>query len=81
MADETREEIEAKAKSRFIMISMMQLGGALMVVAGLAVLQGVLPLPMWTAYLLLVMGLFELFVIPQMLAKIWNTNDRNPPTA
>lgn len=81
MADETREEIEAKAKSRFIMISMMQLGGAMMVVAGLAVLQGVLPLPMWTAYLLLVMGLFELFVIPQMLAKIWNTNDRNPPTA
>lgn len=81
MADETREEIEAKAKSRFIMISMMRLGGALMVVAGLAVLQGVLPLPMWTAYLLLVMGLFELFVIPQMLAKIWNTNDRNPPTA
>ena len=81
MANETREQAEAKAQSRFVMISLMRLGGALMVVAGLAVLQQVLELPMWTAYLLPGLGLIELFVIPQLLAKMWNTNDRNPPAS
>lgn len=79
MANETREEMEAKAGGRFAMISLMRLGGALMVVAGLAVQMEVLPLPMWTAYLLIVLGLIELFIVPRMLAKIWSSNDTLPP--
>ncbi len=79
MAEETREEMEAKAKGRFVMISLMRLGGALMVVAGLAVQMNVLPLPMWTAYLLMGLGLLELFVVPRLLAGIWSSNDKLPP--
>lgn len=79
MADETREEMEARAKGRFAMISLMRLGGALMVIAGLAVQMNVLHLPQWTAWLLMGLGLIELFVVPQMLAKIWSSNDKLPP--
>ena len=54
-------------------------GRALMVVAGLAVQMNVLPLPMWTAYLLMGLGLLELFVVPRLLAGIWSSNDKLPP--
>ncbi len=79
MVEETREQKEAKAQGRFVMTSLMRLGGALMVVAGLAVQMGVLPLPGWTAYLLIVLGLGELFIVPRLLAGIWSSKDKLPP--
>lgn len=73
------DDHEAKAKGRFMMINAMRIGGLLMILAGIAVLQDVLPLPMWTAYLLLVLGMVEMFVFPRFMARMWSTNDRNPP--
>ena len=79
MANEDEVAAEAKAKSRFILMSLMRLGGALMVAAGIAVLQQVLPLPSWTAYLLIALGLVELLIIPQMLARMWRSDGPTPP--
>ncbi|TIX51297.1 hypothetical protein [Alteraurantiacibacter aquimixticola] len=67
------------AKARFMLISLIRLGGIAMILAAVAVAQGVLPLPGWTAWLLGALGVVEAFIVPQLLARIWSTNDRMPP--
>lgn len=71
-----RTEAEARAKGRFMLINAMRLAGVVMILAGIAVLNDVLPLPDWAAYLLLVLGMVEAFVTPTLLARMWSTNDK-----
>jgi len=71
-----RAEAEARAKSRFMLINAMRIAGIVMILAGIAVLNDVLPLPDWAAYLLLVLGMFETFVTPTLLARLWSTNEK-----
>lgn len=75
----TNDANEAKAKGRFIAISAMRFAGVAMIMLGIAVLQRMVTLPEWTAYLLIVLGVVETFVMPQILARLWRTNDRLPP--
>lgn len=70
---------EDRAKSRFLVISAMRIAGVAMILLGIAILQGVVTLPEWTAYLLIVLGMVETFLMPQLLARLWRTGDRLPP--
>ncbi len=73
---ETPEEAEARAKSRFALINFMRIAGVVMILAGIAVFNHVLPLPEWAGWVLLVLGMFETFVTPTLLARMWSTNEK-----
>lgn len=63
------------ARARFFAMQAMRLGGLMMVIAALLGLNGVLPIPPVAAWPLLIVGLIEIFVIPQILARHWRTID------
>lgn len=73
---DSREEAEARAKGRFMVINAMRVMGVVMILAAIAVFNRALPLPDWAGYLLLVLGMFETFVTPTLLARMWSTNDK-----
>ncbi len=63
------------ARARFFAMQAMRLGGLMMVIAGLLGLNDVLPIPPIAAWPLLIVGLIEMFLIPQILARHWRTID------
>ncbi|RIV87919.1 hypothetical protein [Aurantiacibacter zhengii] len=72
----SREDAEARAKSRFMLISAMRVAGVVMILAAIAVFNDVLSLPDWAGYVLLVLGVFETFVTPTLLSRMWSTNEK-----
>lgn len=72
----SREDAEARAKSRFMLISAMRVAGVVMILAAIAVFNDALSLPDWAGYVLLVLGVFETFVTPTLLSRMWSTNER-----
>jgi len=72
-----REAAEARARGRFMLINAMRIAGVVMILAGIAVFNGALPLPDWAGYVLLVLGMIETFVTPTLLARLWSTNDKS----
>lgn len=73
-------EEDARAKGRFMVINLMRIGGIAMILMGIAVLQSMISLPDWTGYLLIVLGMMETFLVPTLLARVWSSNNRNPPS-
>jgi hypothetical protein len=72
-----REQAEARAKGRFMLINAMRIAGVVMILAGIAVFNNALPLPDWAGYVLLVLGMIETFITPTLLARMWSTNAKN----
>jgi hypothetical protein len=64
---------EARARGRFIAINAMRVGGVVMILLGLAVSQGKFDLPLWTAYVLIVLGMAEAFIVPLVFSRIWRS--------
>ena len=67
------------ARNRFMVINAVRLTGVGMILFGVLVVRGVVGLPQMAGIVLLVLGVLETFLMPTMLARVWNTNDRNPP--
>jgi len=63
------------ARARFFAMQAVRLGGLIMAIAALLGLNGALPIPRIAAWPLLILGLIEIFVIPQILARRWRTID------
>lgn len=63
------------AIGRFWMLQLMRLGGLLLVIAGVMMIAGRLPAPPVLGYGLLLLGAFEFFFLPRMLAKRWKSPD------
>lgn len=62
------------AAARFAVIQIMRLAGVAMVVLGMLAATGRLSqLPEWAGYLLLVIGLADVFVMPTLLARRWRS--------
>ncbi|MBH5323380.1 hypothetical protein [Aurantiacibacter sediminis] len=72
MADKAGEE--ALAKKRWMAIQMLRISGAILVALGLAIANGALDWPDWTAYLLIGIGMFDVFLFPIILSRRWSTN-------
>lgn len=68
-----RQAAEERAKQRFMLINAMRIAGVLMILLGVAILYSVVQLPDAAAYALLVLGMIETFVTPQILARMWRT--------
>ncbi|AZI36740.1 hypothetical protein NT2_05_03320 [Caenibius tardaugens NBRC 16725] len=62
-----------QARTRFLIIQLMRLGGVALVVFSLLVINHALPFPEIVGWPLLVIGLIEIFLIPRILARMWRT--------
>ena len=58
---------------RFAMINLMRLSGVAFVIVGLLIVNGVIDLAPAAGYVFLVIGLLDIFVVPQVLARKWRT--------
>lgn len=70
-----REAAETRARNRFMAINVVRISGVLMVLAGLAVMNGALDLPEVVAWGLIGLGLAEVFIFPTLLSRKWSTNN------
>jgi hypothetical protein len=63
------------ARTRWMVINATRLAGVAMVIVGLLGLRHVLDLPAAASYAFLAFGLFDVFMVPQILARKWRTPD------
>lgn len=63
------------AFARYIAINLARFGGVLLVMLGIAIMQGVFELPKWTGLLVAFLGVAEVFVVPRILAGRWRSPD------
>lgn len=70
-----REQADARARNRFMAINAVRFGGVLMILAGIAVINGALDLPEVVAWVLVVLGMAETFLFPTLLARMWSSNE------
>jgi len=63
------------ARNRFLLLNLVRLGGLALVLLGISVHYGKLALPEAAAYVLVVAGFAEFFLLPNLIAKNWRTPD------
>ena len=74
MPDKPSESGADPAIARYWMLQLMRLGGVLLVLGGVLILAGRLgEAPPLLGYGLVVLGAFEFFFLPRMLAKRWKS--------
>ena len=61
------------ARNRWLVINAVRVAGVAMVLVGILGLRGVFAYPAVAGYILLVVGLFDIFVAPLLLARKWRT--------
>ncbi|HKT85429.1 MAG TPA: hypothetical protein VJQ77_05015 [Novosphingobium sp.] len=61
------------AAARFAVIQAVRLSGVAFVIVGMLAASGRLALPAWTGYPLLAVGLADVLIVPQLLARKWRT--------
>lgn len=66
-------EDKTLARNRFWVLNLVRLLGLAMVLMGIAVEYGKLDMPKPAGYILVVLGLFEFFFMPNIVAKRWRT--------
>lgn len=64
---------EDVARGRWMVINVVRLAGVAMVVVGLMAVQGVFEFPAIAGYILLGVGLLDIFVMPMVLARKWRS--------
>lgn len=64
------------AKARFYFIAFHRVLGALLAMLGLLVIEHRIDWPVKLGYGLLVIGLFDVFIAPILLARLWRTPRR-----
>ena len=64
------------AKARLLAMTMVRLSGAAMVLLALAIIAGKIDLPRLVAVILGLLGMFEVLVMPLILAKRWKTPEQ-----
>ena len=67
-------DADARARTRFILLSLLRLGGALIALAGAAIIGKRLVEPAeLVGGSLMLLGIFEVLVLPVLLARHWRT--------
>jgi hypothetical protein len=64
---------EDDARTRWMVINLTRLVGAAIVLVGILGLKGSVPIPAVAAYAFIAFGLFDVFGVPQILARKWST--------
>lgn len=70
MADPVSDET---ARNRWMVINALRLGGAAMVLVGMLGLREVIAMPAIAGYIIIGVGLVDVFVVPQLLARKWRS--------
>ena len=70
---EDPKQAEARARGRFMIISILRLSGVAFVIAALLIINRALPLPVPIGWVLLMIGLIDVFVVPLLLARAWRS--------
>lgn len=78
MSRSARDAVEAQARRRYIIMNVVRIGGLGLLLMGVAITRGALPvrLPWALGAGLAVLGLLEFFFLPAILAKRWKAGDR-----
>ncbi len=66
-------EPTALEKKRFMAIQMMRLAGAALILFGVLISGGKIDLPPLLGYVIVLAGIFDLLIMPRMLARRWRT--------
>jgi hypothetical protein len=67
---------EDLAKQRFMVLNLIRISGVVMALFGLLVMVGKIDiLPVWSGYILFVVGMIEMLIVPPILARSW----KSPP--
>lgn len=69
------EETDDPAKARFFMLQLVRLGGLLLILGGILIVTETISGPMFLGAGLLLLGMFEFFFLPVMMARRW----KSPP--
>ena len=64
---------DSLAKQRFMVLQVMRLFGVALVVFGIVIVRGVIGLPVIAGYVLAVIGIFDAFMLPVILARRWKS--------
>ena len=70
MADPVSEET---ARNRWAVIQALRLGGVALVLVGILIRYEVIPAPMAVGFVLMAIGLIDVFLVPMLLARRWRT--------
>jgi len=73
MADPASDEA---ARNRWMVINAVRIGGVVMVIVAILILRGVVPQPAWAGYVILAVGIVDVFLVPTLLARKWRTPPR-----
>ncbi len=74
------DDKERLARTRFGIISLVRLGGAMLFAAGfLAAADAIGSIPAGVDYILIVIGLFGALIAPRLLARRWKTKAPDTP--
>lgn len=66
---------ENLARTRFMMLNAVRLIGLVLVLFGIAIYMGKVDLPEPVAYVLVALGFFEFFFMPNIVSRKWRTPD------
>lgn len=61
------------ARTRWFILSLSRLAGVALVITGLLVTQGAIAWPIEVGYALVLIGIVDVFVVPQVLARRWRS--------
>lgn len=78
MSKSAREIAEDRARTGFIIITMVRFGGVALVMLGFAIVRGIIDLPYAVGAVFAVLGFFEIFFLPRFVARAWNAGDKTP---
>ena len=76
MASRPPDENEDQARNRWMVIQVVRISGVVMAIVGLLTIEGVVPLPEVAGYVLLALGLVEVFLMPTFFARKWSSRER-----
>ena len=76
MASRPPDENQEQARNRWAVIQVVRAGGVVMAILGLLTIEGIVPLPEVAGYVLLALGLVEVFLMPTLLARTWSSRNR-----
>lgn len=61
------------ARARFAAITLIRMSGAALVLIGILITRGRIDLPWWIGLILTLVGVFDVFAMPLILARKWKT--------
>lgn len=67
---------EELARQRFMVINATRMAGVVMVLIAMLIIGGKIPAPEFVGYILIALGLFDVFFVPAMLARKWSTKNK-----